>query len=220
MRRMQAVAEKPGRLVLHPGWVAFAALALAVPIGALFFRQSVAPDLPMLGELPAFSLLAEDGKPFGRDDLLGRVWIVDFVYTSCSDACPRLQTKMKKLQDRLIPLEQGGNIGLLSVSVDPERDTPQKLKEYGETFGARAGLWRSLTGDQKEVERTVVRGFHTAMAKMPREDADPHAEAFDIMHGERLVLVDRMGRIRGYYEADDRDRLLRDARALTAGGRG
>ena len=217
---MQVVAEKPGRLVLHPGWVAFAGLALAVPIGALFFRQSVAPDLPMLGELPAFSLLAEDGKPFGRDDLLGRVWIADFVYTSCSDACPRLQTKMKKLQDRLIPLEQGGNIGLLSISVDPERDTPQKLKEYAETFGARAGLWRSLTGDQKEVERTVVRGFHTAMAKMPREDADPHAEAFDIMHGERLVLVDRMGRIRGYYDADDPDRLLRDARALTGGGRG
>ena len=217
---MQVVAEKPGRLVLHPGWVAFAGLALAVPIGALFFRQSVAPDLPMLGELPAFSLLAEDGKPFGREDLLGRVWIADFVYTSCSDACPRLQAKMKKLQDRLIPLEQGGNIGLLSISVDPERDTPQKLKAYGETFGARAGLWRSLTGDQKEVERTVVRGFHTAMAKMPREDADPHAEAFDIMHGERLVLVDRMGRIRGYYDADDPDRLLRDARALTGGGRG
>jgi protein SCO1 len=217
---MQAIAEKPRRLVLHPGWVAFAAVALAVPMGALFFRQSVAPDLPLLGALPAFTLVAEDGKPFGRDDLLGRVWIADFVFTSCSDACPRLQAKMKKLQDRLIPLEQGGNIGLLSISVDPERDTPQKLKEYGETFGARAGLWRSLTGEQKEVERTVVRGFHTAMAKMPREDADPHLEAFEIMHGERLVLVDRMGRIRGYYDADDRDRLLRDARALTAGGRG
>src|SRR5207302_1931328 len=107
MRGMQAVAEKPGRLVLHPGWVAFAALALAVPVGALLFRQSIAPDLPMLGELPAFSLVAEDGKPFGRDDLLGRGW-----------------------------------------------------------------------------------------------------------------LVDRMGRIRGYYDADDRDRLLRDARAPTAGGRG
>src|SRR5207253_1581882 len=216
---MQVVAEKPGRLVLHPGWVAFAGLALAVPIGALFFRQSVAPDLPMLGELPAFSLLAEDGKPFGKQDLLGRVWIADFVFTSCSDACPRLQAKMKQIQDRLIPAEQGGNIGLLSISVDPERDTPEKLKRYGETFGARAGLWRSLTGDQQEVERTVVRGFHTAMARVPREGADPHVAAFEIMHGERLVLVDRMGRIRGYYDADDRDRLPRDARSLTPGGR-
>ena len=230
---MQAVAGKPGKLRLHPGWVAFAAVALALPMGALLFRQSVAPDLPMLGELPAFSLVAEDGKPFRKDDLLGRVWIADFVFTSCADACPRLQAKMKKLQDRLVPLEQGGNIGLLSISVDPERDTPAKLKQYGDIFGARPGLWRSLTGEQQELERTVVRGFHTAMAKIPRPAADarpasdwkpgggdPHVEAFDIMHGERLVLVDRMGRIRGYYDADDRDRLLRDARALTVGGRG
>jgi protein SCO1/2 len=223
---MQAVAGKPGKLALHPGWVAFAAVALAVPISALFFRQSVAPDLPMLGELPAFSLVAEDGKPFRKDDLLGRVWIADFVFTSCSDACPRLQAKMKKLQDRLIPLEQGGNVGLLSISVDPERDTPDKLKQYGELFGARAGLWRSLTGEQQELERTVVRGFHTAMAKVPKpaSDAQPgtdtHMEAFEIMHGERLVLVDRMGRIRGYYDADDRDRILKHARALTVGGRG
>ena len=217
---MQALAEKPGKLVLHPGWVAFAAVVLAIPMGVLLFRQTARPPLPSLGDLPAFSLVAEDGKPFGKDDLLGRVWIADFVFTSCSDACPRLQGKMKSLQDRLVPPEQGGNIGLLSISVDPERDTPEKLKQYGETFGARPGLWRSLTGDQTEVERTVVKGFHTAMAKVPRENADPHLEAFEIMHGERLVLVDRLGRIRGYYDADDRDRLLRDARSLTLGGRG
>ena len=217
---MQALAEKPGKLALHPGWVAFAALALAVPMGALLMRKAAAPELPMLGDLPAFSLTAEDGTPFGKREMLGRVWIANFVFTSCSDACPRLQAKMKKVQDRLIPAEQGGNIGLLSISVDPERDTPQKLKQYGEIFGARPGLWRSLTGDQQEVERTVVRGFHTAMAKVPGDPADPHLAAFEIMHGERLVLVDRMGRIRGYYDADDRDRLLRDARSLTAGGRG
>jgi protein SCO1/2 len=217
---MQALADKPGKLTLHPAWVAFAALALALPMGALLFRQTAAPDLPILGDLPSFSLVAEDGKPFRKDDLLGRVWIADFVFTSCADACPRLQAKMKKLQDRLIPAEQGGNIGLLSISVDPERDTPEKLRQYAATFGARSSLWRSLTGDQREVERTVVRGFHTAMAKVPREDADPRLAAFDILHGERLVLVDRMGRIRGYYDADDRDRLLRHARSLTVGGRG
>jgi protein SCO1/2 len=174
--------------------------------------------LPVLAELPAFSLLDEQGRSFRRDDLLGRVWIADFVFTACSDACPRLQQKMKRIQDRLVPLEQGGNIGLLSITVDPERDTPQKLRQYGQIFGARDGLWRYLTGPQQEVERTVVKGFHIAMAKMPQ--ADSHTEAFDIMHGERLVLVDAKGRIRGYYDADEPDKLLRDARALTAGGRG
>ena len=217
---MQAVAQKPGRLVLHPAWLVFAALALAIPVGALVMRASPAPELPVLAELPDFQLVDEDGQAFARKDLLGRVWVADFVFTSCADACPRLQTKMKKLQDRLVPPEQGGSIALLSISVDPQRDTPAKLKQYQQVFGARRGLWRALTGAQEEIERTVVRGFHTAMAKVPREGADPRAEAFEIMHGERLVLVDRFGRIRGYYDADDPDRVLRDARSLSQGGRG
>ena len=204
------------RMQLHPGWLVFAALVLAVPTGALLLRAQARPRLPVLAELPRFSLVDEDGKPFGKPDMAGRVWIADFVFTSCADACPRLQEKMKRIQDRLVPPEQGGEIALLSISVDPERDTPARLKEYGETFGARRGLWKSLTGAQKEVENTVVRGFHTAMAKMPRDDST----AFDIMHGERLVLVDRQGRLRGFYDADDQDHLLRDARSLTAGGNG
>jgi len=226
------------KLSLHPGWLGFAGLALAIPVGALFYTARAGRELPVLADLPAFSLLDEHGRSFRRDDLLGRVWIADFVFTACSDACPRLQQKMKRIQDRLVPLEQGGNIGLLSITVDPERDTPEKLRQYGQIFGAREGLWRYLTGPQQEVERTVVKGFHIAMAKMPTaggagfardgrrpeagalEEADTHAEAFDIMHGERLVLVDAKGRIRGYYDADEPDKLLRDARGLTGGGRG
>jgi protein SCO1/2 len=217
---MQAVAEKPGKLVLHPAWVAFAALALAVPMGALLMRRAVRPELPVLATLPAFSLVDENGKPFGRDHMLGRVWVADFVFTSCADACPRLQNKMRRIQERLLPPEQGGEISLLSVSVDPERDTPEKLRDYAKAYGARPGMWRYLTGPQTEIERTVVKGFHIAMAKLPSAGPDPHMEAFDIMHGEKLVLVDRLGRIRGFYDADDADSLLRDARALTAGGRG
>src|SRR3954471_14129933 len=124
---MQAVAaekQPPGKLVLHPAWVVFAALALAVPVGALVLRETARPELPVLAQLPQFSLVAEDGKPFARDDLLGRVWIADFVFTSCADACPRLQAKMKKLQDRLIPLEQGGNIRLSPLSRDTRAGTP------------------------------------------------------------------------------------------------
>lgn len=229
-----ANAGAPGRLALGPGWLAFAALALAVPVSALLVARSpAAPELPVLAELPAFALTDQTGHGFGRQDLLGKVWIADFVFTSCSDACPRLTEKMKHLQDRLLPPERGGNVRLLSISVDPERDTPQKLDDYGKTFGARADLWRFLTGPQLEVERTVVKGFHMAMAKMPlpkdpplkgaplkgapserQSDSALQGEAFDIMHGERLVLVDKLGRIRGYYDADEPDKVLRDARSL------
>ena len=220
---MEATAQPPQvRLHLSPGWLVFAALALAVPVSALLFTRAAATPLPVLAELPQFKLTDDQGRAFGRAEMEGRVWIADFVFTSCADACPRLTQKLKAVQDRLVPLEQGGNIGLLSISVDPERDTPAKLRQYAQTFGAREGLWHFLTGPQGEVERTVVKGFHMAMAKMPlpKDPADPHLEAFDIMHGEKLVLVDRRGQIRGYYDADDADRLLRDARTLTGGGRG
>ncbi len=224
----------PRKLALSPAWLVFAALALAVPVSVLLLTPAAAPKLPVLAELPSFKLIDEHGRAFGRSDLEGRVWVADFIFTSCADACPRLTQKLKHLQDRLVPLEQGGNIGLLSISVDPERDDPKKLLAYAQTFGARDGLWHFLTGPQAEVERTVVKGFHVAMAKVPvpgtaadgREpkadasDADVHVEAFDIMHGEKLVLVDRHGQIRGYYDADDQDRLLRDARSLTGSGRG
>ena len=213
---------QPIRLPLSPAWLVFAALVLFVPVSALLFTRTAAPPLPVLAELPQFKLTDEHGRSFGRADMDGRVWIADFVFTSCADACPRLTQKLRSVQDRLVPLEQGGNIGLLSISVDPERDTPAKLLQYAQSFGARDGLWHFLTGPQTEVERTVVKGFHMAMAKMPlpRDPVDPHLEAFDIMHGEKLVLVDRRGQIRGYYDADDADKLLRDARLLTGGGRG
>jgi len=210
----------PGKLTLHPAWILFAALALAVPMGAFLMRAPMRAELPVLANLPQFRLVDQDNRPFSRDDMLGKVWVADFVFTSCADACPRLQNKMKRIQDRLLPPEQGGSIALLSISVDPERDTPEKLRDYAQAFGARKAMWVYLTGPQKEVERTVVQGFHTAMAKLPVPGRDPHLEAFDIMHGERFVLVDAKGRIRGFYDADDPDAILRDARLLTPGGRG
>jgi protein SCO1 len=210
----------PGRLRLSPAWLLFAALALAIPIAPMLVTRRPAA-LPRLGELPRFSLLDQRGRSFGRDDLQGKVWVADFVFTSCADACPRLTRQMRTLQDRLDP---HGRIGLLSISVDPERDTPERLREYGETYGAREDLWRFLTGSPTEVERTVVKGFKIAMAKMPAEqsaaqsDDELRAETFDIMHGDRIVLVDSRAQIRGYYVADDAGiaAVLRDARALSS----
>lgn len=225
---MQEQAAVPERLSLSPGWLAFAALALAIPAGALLLTPPPEPAPEVIADLPAFALVDEGGKPFGKAEMKGRVWIADFIFTSCADACPKLTQKMKGLQDRLVAPEQGGQIALLSISVDPARDTPAKLLQYGEAYGARRGLWKWLTGPQGELERTVVEGFKIALDRQPREaaagarltDDQIHAEAFDIFHGEKLVLVDKDGRIRGYYDAEDARKLLRDARALTSGGRG
>jgi protein SCO1/2 len=198
----------------------FAALALAIPLAPMLVARHPAP-LPELGELPSFSLTDQRGRSFGTEQLRGKVWVTDFMFTSCADACPRLTRQMRALQDRLDP---HGRIGLLSISVDPERDTPDKLRQYGETYGAREDLWRFLTGSPTDVERTVVKGFKIAMAKMPvkketaQSEDELRAEAIDILHGDRLVLIDARAHIRGYYVADDAGlaAVLRDARALSS----
>ena len=210
----------PGRLKLSPAWLLFAALALAIPIAPMLVARRPSM-LPRLADLPQFSLTDQRGRLFGRDDLRGKVWVANFVFTSCSDACPRLTRQMRTLQDRLDP---HGRIGLLSISVDPDRDTPERLRQYGETYGAREDLWHFLTGSPTEIERTVVKGFKIAMAKVPPAQAGPQtddelrAEAIDILHGDRFVLVDSDARIRGYYVADDAGIavVLRDARALAS----
>jgi protein SCO1/2 len=225
-------ASAPGPLRLSPLWLLFAALALAVPVFPLLLAQK-APDLPDLGRLPSFALLDQDGKPFGPRELTGRVWVADFIYTSCSDACPRLTARMRSLQGWIDPSE---NIGLLSVTVDPERDTPQKLLEYARLSGAQTSMWKFVTGPERDIERTIVGGFHVAMGRVPmQERALPasaraetrsmrddvvRAQAFEILHGDRLVLVDSRGHLRGYYVADDEGlrRILRDARSLAGRG--
>ena len=227
-------ASPPGPLNLAPGWALFAALVLAVPLGTLLLTRPEPVRIPVLVELPEFSLVDHRGQAFGRAELRGRVWIANFVFTSCASACPRLTQKLRGIQDRLTPAEQRGAIGLLSISVDPERDTPAKLAQYAEGYGAKYPLWRFVTGPEREVERTVVQGFKMVMQKVPPvaaaapaaspaaadSDDEIRAQAIDILHGERLVLVDAQGRIRGYYEADDPGitRLVRDARLLASGG--
>lgn len=235
-----ALPPKPGPIPLSPLWLAFAALALALPLGALLAHRAAAPKLPVLVEVPAFSLVDQDGKAYGRDRLLGRVVIADFIFTNCPVACPRLTAIMKGLQQGLTPRERAGEIGLLSISVDPERDTPERLRAYMKTHGADAQSWTFLTGSELDVERAVVQGFRMAMAKVPVEAPDAgagrapaegraldsaeeiRAQAFEILHGERFVLLDARARIRGYYDVGDPQglaQLLQDARGLVGGER-
>lgn len=185
-------------------WALFAVAVLAVPAAALF-AQSRRPELPVLGELPAFRLTDQRGRPFGKDDLRGHAWVANFIYTRCSAACPMLTAKMKRLQDRFAS-EGLPDARLVSFSVDPERDHVDELAAYADGFGAKDETWRFLTGPLAEVEHTVVRGFKIAMGKVPApadEQAPRPGEAFEILHGEHMVLVDGRGRIRGYFTADD-----------------
>jgi len=168
-------------------------------------------ELPVLGTLPAFTLVDQQGKPFGSDALRGTVWVADFVFTRCPDVCPALTARMRSLQDRLPAGEDG--VRLVSISVDPEHDTPAKLAAYAQRFGAGRG-WVFLTGRRDDVAALLRDGFKVAWA-----DGGPPSSP--ITHSDRFVLVDRDLRIRGYFHGtgeDGLDALVAGAARLHAAG--
>jgi protein SCO1/2 len=193
-------------MVLRPKHAAWAALALAplLLIGAVFLQRSRARShaaLPVLLQIEPFSLVDQQGQAVTLSDLRGQVWVADFIFTGCQSACPMLTSRMRSLQDFLArregDLHRKLPIRLVSFSVDPEVDTPEKLREYAARFGADGHRWLFLTGSLGEINRAV-----TGSMKIPFEKGGADTTAFDVMHGEHFVVVDGQGRIRGYFDAD------------------
>jgi protein SCO1 len=202
--RFSALVGKPIFWFLLVGLIAVFPIVRAV-------RHPV-PKPPQLRlPLPGFLLTDQRGKPFGLDDLKGRVWVADFVFTSCPIACPKLTERMAKIQRRSRGLGQAFH--LVTFTVDPENDTPERLASYATSYHADPSRWSFLTGSLGSIEATVVKGFKIAMGKEPVAEG---STLFTIFHGEKLVLVDGEGSIRGYYDADDAgvDDLLADADIL------
>ncbi len=151
-----------------------------------------------LGHVPSFSLTDQLNRKVSDQDLRGSVWVANFVFTRCPSVCPMLTAKFQALQTKLGKLP---GVRYVSISVDPEYDTPQVLAEYAQRFSADATRWQFLTGPLKDIEKTVVNGFKIHMGKAEPSANDP--TLIEIMHGEHFVLVDREGVIRGYYRADN-----------------
>ena len=151
-----------------------------------------------LGQVPSFALTDQRGRPVSNRDLLGTPWVVSFVFTRCPSVCPMLTAKFQRLQQGVSALP---NVRFVSISVDPEFDTPAVLSSYAQRFGADPTRWLFLTGPLAEIERTVVQGFKVHRGDPTPSAADP--TLIDIMHGEHFVLVDAQGTIRGYYRSDE-----------------
>ena len=171
-----------------------ATLALAAIVwSALLWRSHAQPSLPVLFSLPAFSLIDEQGQAFGSAQLAGRPYVADFVYTACRDACPRLTARMGELQD-LFQADRSA-VRLVTFTVDPEHDSPEKLALYARAARAIPGLWSFVTGPVEQVSRLLNDGFKVSMA------GSKGSGAGDVIHDDHFVVVDAKGRIRGYFEA-------------------
>ncbi len=147
--------------------------------------------------LPTFSLTERSRQTVTLADLSGKVWIASFIFTHCPGPCPRITSVMAGLQNELSQHPRWDDLRLVSFSVDPQRDTPERLTEYAGLARADDSHWLFLTGARDEVWTLITQGFKQAVADNPDDPAMP------IVHSQSLVLVDQRGRIRGFYPGLD-----------------
>jgi protein SCO1/2 len=187
-------------------WVLLAALVIL--IGAVVptvvmpvVRGRQRPALDDLGVVPAYALTDHTGLPASAEALRGKVTIVNFIFTRCESICPVASLKMERLQERTQHL--GAQLQLLSLSVDPDHDTPERLAEYAVRFHADPGRWRMLTGDAAAISRLVSGTFMTQLQTVGKTPSGGP----DIAHSQRFFLVDQELHVRGAYDSTDPLRL-------------
>jgi protein SCO1/2 len=175
--------------------------------------------LDQYGRVPDFTLIEHSGRSVTLAELIGKVWVADFIYTECPDTCPQQSANMARLQDDFVGEPA---VRFVSISVDPEHDTPEVLSEYAGRFQADPQRWLFLTGSKEAIYRLVSAGFHLGVVdrgeNAEREIGEgqawlgpmsawahpvPNAERQPVLHSSRFVLVDRRAQIRGYYDGTD-----------------
>jgi protein SCO1/2 len=191
-------------------------LLLGVVVAAGCIACQPQPALDTFGRAPDFQLTDQTGATFASSSLAGRVTLLDFVYTHCTDACPLLsatfqQAQRKFADDKLL----GERVMLVSLSVDPQHDTSAVLAEYGKQFKADATGWKFLTGDWDQIY-DVVTGLKVA-TRPPRPALDaPAPGGTELTHSTRIILIDAQQQVRAYLEGQDAtaDDLVKAAKRL------
>ena len=173
--------------------------SFAIP---MFACRTPDPKLDDLGTVPAFQLVDDQGQVFTEEALRGHPTIIDFVFTRCDTICPVVSARMARMQEKLAD-RKAESIKLLSITVDPAHDTPEKLAAYAKTFGAKPDKWRFVTGPTEKVRALVEGPFMNSM----KNEGVTASGAPAISHSGYFVLVDGDLTIRGVYDSSEQTRL-------------
>jgi protein SCO1/2 len=183
--------------VLLVAGVASLGVALFLPPpGSRAWSRHAADDKPVAFDLPDFTLTERSGRPVSKADLRGKVWVASFVFTRCTGPCPSVTGTVAKLQADL-DLDRHPDLRLVTFTVDPDRDTPDALKKYAQHFHAHPDRWLFLTGPEADVHRLAKDGFKI-LAERSATPNPPEGQEFD--HSTRVAVVDKKGRVRGYFD--------------------
>lgn len=175
-------------------WGLFAVATVGAIVAAVYWKPT--KRLPVLHDVPGFEFTDQQGETFGSDELDEKVWVASFIFTRCKNACPGMTGEMQRVQavvDRDPALRD--RVRLVSFSVDPSHDTPEKLAEFAARYGANVELWRFLTGGRDRIVALCERGFGlsagSALGSPQASSSPPHSDRFSVVDGE--------GRVRGTY---------------------
>ena len=150
--------------------------------------------LPEYWPAPDFTLTNQAGETLTREDLLGKVWAADFCFTSCPGICPMLSANLQAMNADLADHPRRDQLRLVSFSLDPANDTTEVLAEYAEAIGVTPNDWLFFTGDRQALWDLSIEGFKLEVADTPDDPVNP------ILHSGKVILIDRQGMIRGFYE--------------------
>ena len=150
------------------------------------------PPLEDFGPVGDFRLTERSGRTVAVADLQGKIWIASFVFTRCPGPCPQVTGTMARLQSELGDRADKDGVLLVSFTVDPDRDQLDDLRKYAHQYGADENRWLFLTGPKEVVDPLCERGFGLGIQRRPGQE--------DVTHSTRLVLVDRHGNKRGYFD--------------------
>lgn len=175
-------------------WALACSFLFAYPITKSINRMLPA-ELPVYSTVPDFRFTDENGNSYGTNELKGKVYIANFIFTSCQTACPLLLKKIQNVQHRIRGVID--RAAIVSFTVDPETDTSKVLFEKAREMKANPVVWRFLTASIADTKELLLNGF-----KVPVGDKVIANNVMDVAHSNKLVLVDQEGKIRGYYSAD------------------
>ena len=175
-------------------WVFSCALLFGFPMYKSMNRI-LPPELPVLSKVPEYRFVDENGKTFGSHELKGKIYVANFMFTSCQTSCPKLLKDVQKIENRMKGVKD--RAAIVSFTVDPENDTSKVLFDKAREMNANPAVWKFLSSTMEETKKLLVEGF-----KVPVGEKEIAKNVMDIAHSNRLVLVDQEGNIRGYYETE------------------
>ena len=187
-------------------WVGLGVIIIAIAginLWSAFDTKSGVPPEVIETSVPDFSLTNQQGEPLGLSDMVGKIWIADFIFTHCPTICPAMTQEMARLQSEFV----ADPVYFVSFSVDPERDTVDALSRYATAYGADDRRWHFLTGDRSRIYQLAEQGFSLAAGHSGSE----------ILHSTWFVLITPDGKIQGHYNSRSKPammRLRRDVKML------